>query len=801
MSDAPGTGAPPKDSVTITVDGRPHEARPNQLVIDACEDAGVYVPRFCYHRRMNPVGMCRQCLVEIEGPRGPMLVVSCMTPVAENQAVLTDTPTVKRAQEAVIEFLLANHPLDCPVCDKGGECPLQDQAMSHGPGETRFVEEKRHFEKPIPISDLVYLDRERCILCDRCTRFANEVAGDPLIAFTHRSNETQVLTYPDEPFASYFSGNTVQICPVGALTAKPYRFKARPWDLEQIESTCTTCSVGCRITVQSSRNELVRYSGVDSDPVNWGWLCDKGRFGYEATHSAERVQEPLVRRAPDGSRGAGGDPLMTTSWADALDVAATAIEEALADGGPSAVALIGGARGTNEDAYAWARLAREVIGTANTDAQLGDGLDPAVLGLVQATIDDACAAATIVLLGPDLKEELPVLYLRVRDASERRRTRLVELAPRATGLTRYTWRHATYLAGEQAGAARELVGDPAVAEQLRSGPVVVVVGRANLAEASDIATRAALAEVLRAAPGAKVLPVLRRGNVRGAIAAGLTPGEGGLDTIGILHAAAEGRIGCLILLGADPVMDCPDAGLARRALAGARQVVAIDTFLNASSRLADVVLPAAAAGEKSGTTTNLEGRVTTVAQKVTPAGTSRPDWMIAAELAGRLGGDLVVTTVDDVHDGLVQTVPAFAPVTRDTLRANPDGVLLAPPATVGSIDVSAPELPARHAYDFRLVVSRSLYDAGVVTQLSPSLAPLAPGAALHLHPLDLERLGAEAGTPLQLATDRTSVVLDVQPDPLVPRGAAWVPFNQPGSALSDLLDSESAVVDVKVERL
>jgi predicted molibdopterin-dependent oxidoreductase YjgC len=230
-------------------------------------------------------------------------------------------------------------------------------------------------------------------------------------------------------------------------------------------------------------------------------------------------------------------------------------------------------------------------------------------------------------------------------------------------------------------------------------------------------------------------------------------------------------------------------------------VIAVDTFLNASSRLADVVLAAAAPGEKSGTTTNLEGRVTGVTQKVTAAGTARPDWMIAAELATRLGGDLSVTTVDELHDLLVATVPAFAPCTAEALRASPDGVLLAPAGSVGSIDVSAPEPPARKAYDFRLVVSRTLYDAGLVTQLSPSLAPLAPGASLHLHPLDLDRLGAESGAPLQVSTDRSGVVLDVLADPSVPRGAAWVAFNQPGSALSDLLDSESPVVDVRVERL
>ena len=242
--------------------------------------------------------MCRMCLVEVDSGRGPQLTPSCMVTVAPDMKVDTESATTKRAQEGILELLLANHPLDCPVCDKGGECPLQDQAFSHGPGESRYVEEKRHFEKPIPISDLVLLDRERCILCDRCTRFADEVAGDPLISFTQRGNQTQVMTFPDEPFASYFSGNTVQICPVGALTATPYRFKARPWDLEQVESTCTTCSVGCRIVVQSSRDQLVRYLGVDSDPVNWGWLCDRGRFNFEA----RQLRRP-PRRAARARRG------------------------------------------------------------------------------------------------------------------------------------------------------------------------------------------------------------------------------------------------------------------------------------------------------------------------------------------------------------------------------------------------------------------------------------------------------------------------------------------------------------------
>ncbi|MGH9164817.1 MAG: 2Fe-2S iron-sulfur cluster-binding protein, partial [Acidimicrobiales bacterium] len=273
------------DAVTIVVDGREMPAKPGEMIIAAAERGGVYIPRFCYHPRMRPVGMCRMCLVEVKGPRGFALQPACFVPVAEGQEIVTTSPKVKKAQDGVLEFLLVNHPLDCPVCDKGGECPLQDQTYAYGPGETRFVEEKRHWAKPIALSELVYLDRERCIQCDRCTRFADEVAGDALIEFVGRGAETEVATFPDQPFASYFSGNTVQICPVGALLARPYRFKARPWDLEQVESTCTACSVGCRTAVQSSANALTRYLGLDSEPVNHGWLCDMGRFSFQAVNS------------------------------------------------------------------------------------------------------------------------------------------------------------------------------------------------------------------------------------------------------------------------------------------------------------------------------------------------------------------------------------------------------------------------------------------------------------------------------------------------------------------------------------
>ena len=734
---------------------------------------------------MTPVGMCRQCLVEVETPRGPMMVVSCMTPVAEGQIVRTATDSVKKAQEGVLELLLANHPLDCPVCDKGGECPLQDQAFSHGPGESRFVEEKRHYEKPIAISDIVYLDRERCILCDRCTRFADEVAGDALITFTSRGNDTQVLTFPDEPFSSYFSGNTVQICPVGALTAKPYRFKARPWDLEQTESTCTSCSVGCRTVVQSSRDELVRYQGVDIDPVNWGWLCDRGRYNFESVNSPDRLTTPLLK---------SGSELVATSWSVALESAARMIRLALAQN-TNSVAILGGARGTNEDAFAWAMLA-DKLGINQRDAQLGDGLSPDIFDLAQATIDQTCAASTIILLAPDLKEELPVLYLRVRDSAQKRKSRIVEFSSHDSGLTPYAWRTMGFEPGNQAQVVREALATPEMKEQLARGEVVVVVGRANLAE-SEVFTLQALAEIFAAVPSAKVLPVLRRGNVRRAVAAGLTPQNNSGDAIDILNAAAAGKIECLILLGVDPMSDVADSGLVQRALTQVKNLISIDTMINGSNRNADLVLPAASYGEKNGTTTNLEGRISNVTQKITPRGTSRPDWMIATELSIAMAVDIGVSSLEDLSEKLVSTVAAFAP-SSDGKSTNGDGVLMARETPV-TISGKASKAVDRNAYNYRLVVSRTMYDSAQSTASSPSLVGIVTDAAIFVNPLDLARIGVADGTSVRVGAEGTNIVIAIKAHNGVHRGVAWLPFNHTGVDIRPLLNIASDVVDVRIE--
>ena len=768
-----------EQSVEITVNGKTVSAKPGEMVIAAAERAGEFIPRFCYHPRMSSVGMCRQCLVEIDTGRGPMLQPSCMVPVAPGMTVDTESDTTKRAQEGILELLLANHPLDCPVCDKGGECPLQDQAFSHGPGESRYVEEKRHYEKPIDISSLIMLDRERCVLCDRCTRFADEVAGDPLIHFVERGNATQVMTYPDEPFSSHFSGNTAQICPVGALTAKPYRFKARPWDLEQVNSTCTSCSVGCEISVHSSRDRVLRYQGIDNDDVNWGWLCDRGRFNFESIHAEGRVTEPLINTA-DGHQ--------STSWNAAMSITTDLLNEALSSKGPSSIGVIGGARGTNEDAWAWAQLC-STLGVDRHDPQLGDGLPSALLGMPRASIRDMASAATVVLMAPDLKEELPVLYLRLRDAVMNGSTKIIEFTSTGSGLTRHAWRSVRHGAGDMSSVISETLADADVQAQISSGSVVVIAGRSNLGTSSAVEF-AAIQQLVSSIEGASVLPALRRGNVVGALQAGLAPTSDEFDTSSILTAAASGAIEVLVLLGSDPLADFPDRALAIAALKGAGRVISITGHMNASTVTADVVLPAAVMSEKPGTTTNLEGRVSSVAKKVNTPGVARADWMIAVELADRLGYDLGVTSVDEISDRLASSGAGLGSVWSVPFQPNSTEVNVAP----------------KGGYDIDLVVSRVMYDGGVATASSPSLAGLANGRAVAVNPAVLEQLGVSSGDVVRLVSEQGSAELPVCPDDRLGRETVWAAFGQPerDSGYGDvraLISASAPVSRVRIERV
>ena len=837
------TAVEPRATVEITVDGVSVDARPGEMLIAACERAGTYIPRFCYHPRMSPVGMCRMCLVEVDTGRGFALQPSCMVPVTEGMKVSTESEASKKAQDGVLEFLLINHPLDCPVCDKGGECPLQDQTMAYGPGETRFVEEKRHFPKPIAISETVFLDRERCILCDRCTRFADEVAGDALIHFMGRGNHTEVNTFTDEPFASYFSGNTVQICPVGALTAAPYRFKARPWDLTETLSTAWVDSVGSRVAVQASRNRVLRVLGADADAVNWGWLSDKERFGFEALNSDERLAAPMIRDA------VGGDSreFRQAGWGEALE----AVTAALAGASPERVAVLGGARLTNEAQYMWAKLAKGVVGTDNVDTQLGDGLDPQlVLGLPRATIDDACRpGGTVLLIGPDPKEELGTLYLRLRHAIVNDGVKLIEVTPHATGLSHLAAHSLRPRPGTTAGLVAELVAeaaapgasglegsDPGRAELEAAARslaeagdgVVVVLGRMSLAEPASVINAAAL-ELLRL-PSVSFLPALRRGNVMGALEAGLAPGlvpgrvlledvgddsplaqawprlpaSAGLDAAGVLRAAARGDIDVLVLVGADPLNDFADRDLAYRGLRGATLVVAVDLFVNDSASLAArIVLAAAGPTECDGTFTNLEGRVSVMSRKVTPPGTARADWMIAADLSERLqpGSTSGLETPEAIRAELARVSEVHSPVASDALETDPmEGVLLPPPATAADMEMvyaAADEDPGEG--EFLLIAARTMYDDGVMLRHCPSSRGLAPAATARISPADVDGLSLAAGAAVRVVSDFGHIEATLTVDDGVPAGSLRVDWLAPGAPANALIAEGTEVTLVRVE--
>jgi len=837
----------PEPGVAFTLNGVEVRATPGRNLIDACEDAGVYIPRFCYHPRMTPVGMCRMCLVEVDTGRGPALTPSCMLTVSDAMVIDTESEATKKAQDGVLELLLINHPLDCPVCDKGGECPLQDQTMSYGPGESRFVEEKRHFEKPIPISDTVYLDRERCILCDRCTRFADEVAGDPLIHFMGRGNQTQVNTFPDEPFSSYFSGNTVQICPVGALTAKPYRFKARPWDLNEIESTYPN-PMGDRVMIQSSRNEVLRYLGVDSDAVNWGWLADRDRFSFEATMHDERLTAPLVRGDGLGNPDHAGSELVATTWSAALARIVEALEDANNDAGPASVAVIGGARLTNEAQYAWTRLAKGVIGSDNVDAQLGDGLPADVVAAMpRGTINRACApGSTIVLMAGDPKEELGSLYLRLRHACVSDGVTLIELTPNETGLTRYATHSMRVRPGDIGAVAAAICGgvtDMAIgavsASELQTlsaalsnaGDITVIAGPTSMADHAKLTVEAinAFARIDDVA----FLPTLRRGNVNGAIDMGMAPdllpgrtslssagswyrsawgnvpATAGLDTAGILSAASTGRIAVLFLLGSDPLTDFPDPELAAAGLKGAGLVVALDPFINASAAAAgDIVLPAAAFGETDGSHTNLEGRLSAIRQKVTPPGTARPDWMIAAEIAQRLGNDMGFTSVAEITDEIAELSPLHAEATSDAIAASDDGLVVpiveepSRPTRYVWTEMGEPAEPVSYdSYSHRLVIDRTMYDQGTQTAHCPSIAGLSAPGRVRLNSHEAQRLGVAKGVRVRVSSKRASVEGTVEIDDRVARGVAAVAHNHEGIDVRSLIETDEVVTNIRIETL
>jgi len=775
--------------VHITINGTEHQVPEGELLIKAAEDNGTYIPRFCWHPRMNPVGMCRMCLVEIETPRGPLMITACTNPVSAGMKVDTENAGVKKAQEAILEFLLANHPLDCPVCDKGGECPLQDQAMAYGPGESRFVEIKRTFEKPIPISDLVLLDRERCVLCARCTRFSDEISGDPLIEFKERGNKTEINTFPDLPFSSYFSGNTVQICPVGALTAKPYRFRARPWDLREIESSSMFDTAHPRIEIHASQNEILRYTGVDMEATNHGWLSDKDRFGFEYLRSEQRLSQPLVRRNGE---------LIEVSWAEALDVAATRLQLIKDEDGGEALAVIGGANGTNEDAYALSRFAREVLETPHIDSRMDDALSSHFLAATvdRAMISDLDQADTILVWGPDLKEEHPTLYLRVRRAAQELGKTLVVIHPRATGLDDRATHKLTYRPGGGFALAAEIAGGDHtdVAGALSVDRVFALVGIASYADGPRLAESAA-AMTRDLAGSAKILPLNSRSNTYGALDMGLAPDllpgrvaveKPGKDTAEIMQGLASGEIRGLVIAGADPLRDMPDSRMAVEGLETAEYVVAVDLFHNDSNAHADVILPAAGFAEKEGTITNVEGRVQKVNQIRPAPGSARPDWSILDDLASHMDQSLGLASAETIAKEIAESVPLYGRVTHDHLEWEArDGVVVplegSQPFDYVPVVLEGPKAPGAQ---LTLHHARTMYDDGVRLRHCHHLHDLAPGPTAHINPSDAPGLGVKPGARVRVTTSQGGGEFAAVLDEKTPPGVVYVPANQvDGSAL------------------
>ncbi|RBY75051.1 NADH-quinone oxidoreductase subunit G [Geodermatophilus sp. TF02-6] len=784
----PGPHTPP-DAVHCTIDGFDVAVPKGTLIIRAAEMVGIQIPRFCDHPLLEPVGACRQCLVEVEGQRKP--VASCTMPVTDGMAVKTQltSPVADKAQQGTMELLLINHPLDCPVCDKGGECPLQNQAMSNGRTESRFVDVKRTYPKPLPISAEILLDRERCVLCARCTRFSQQIAGDPFIELFERGALEQVAVYEDEPFSSYFSGNTTQICPVGALTSAQYRFRSRPFDLRSEPSVCEHCASGCAQRTDYRRGRVLRRLAGEDPAVNEEWNCDKGRFAFRYATANDRLTTPLVRR--DGV-------LEPASWPEAWAAAAEGLRAARDAGG---VGVLPGGRLTVEDAYAYAKFARVALGTNDVDAR-ARAHSPEELAFLTAhvagtgpwngavTYADLAAAPAVLLAGFEPEEESPIVFLRLRRAVRKNRLAVFDLAPfttraaeklQATVLTTLPGTEARSLAALAEGTW----GGPAV-EALRTPGAVVLAGE-RLAEVPGAFSALS---ALAAATGARLAWVPRRAGERGAVEAGalptLLPGgrpvtdagarvqvaaawgvadlppTPGRDTTGILTAAAHGELSGLLVGGVDPA-DLPDPRLAEAALGRAGFVVSLELLPSAVTAHADVVLPVAAAAEKAGGYLDWEGRLRSF--DATLHGTGQlPDGRVLQGLADELDVDLRLPGPEAARAELAAL-----------------GVVAERPPVTG-LDVAPPAAP-RLAEDEAVLASwRQLLDVGTLQRDEPELAGTAHPAVARIGKDAARRLGLADGDRLTVEGEMGHVTLPVlvteMPDQVV-----WLPMRSPGSEL------------------
>ncbi|MGC3993980.1 MAG: NADH-quinone oxidoreductase subunit G [Propionicimonas sp.] len=787
--------ATPVDLITVTIDGTEVQVPKGTLAIRAAEMIGIAIPRFCDHPLLDPVGACRQCMVEVpdmgNGRGMPKPQASCTLECAPGMQIKTQltSPVAEKAQKGMLEFLLINHPLDCPICDKGGECPLQNQALANGRGESRYEGVKRTFPKPVNISAQILLDRERCVLCARCTRFSEQISGDPFIALVERGALQQVGTYAEDPYNSYFSGNVVQICPVGALTSASYRFQSRPFDLVSTMSTCEHCAGGCQLRVDHRHFQVKRRLAGEAPEVNEEWNCDKGRFAFVSGRGADHLTMPLIRE---------DDKLRVASWPEAIDAAVAG----LAAAGGSTGVLTGG-RLTLENAYGYAKFARTVLGTNNIDFRsrpigadeeaflaanvagraLGDGVTYAELE----------KAGHVVLVAFEPEDEAAGIFLRLRKGVRKSGLKVTTVAPYASlGTTKLNATLVATVPGEEVAALRGI--------DLAPGNIVLVGERAALVPG----LLAAAAEVAATA-GARLAWVPRRAGDRGAIEAGclpsLLPGgrpvddtaarvdvaatwgvdglpaEDGMDAPQMLAAAAAGELKALVVAGLEPA-DFADAAAVRAGLEEAGFVVAMENRLSEVTERADVVFPVALIEEHAGTFLNWEhrqGRVNTVIRHPNAPMT---DLRVLAALADGLGRPLGVRTPKQALAELTELGPW-----------QPDGAAEAP-----AEPVAAPAAPAAAAAPevadgettVRLATWRQLIDGGRGQDGEEALAATARPSVARISPALASALGVAEGDQVAVGGGAGWYSLPVAVTPGMVDGAVWVPTNSPGTPLGEL---------------
>ena len=740
---------PEQRMVTFEIDGREVTAPEGVMLVDGAKYGDVEIPVFCYEPKIGPpVGACRMCLVEIEGI--PKLQTACSTAVKDGMVVVTTSDRVKAAQEAVVEFLLINHPLDCPVCDKGGECPLQDISFGWGAGRSRMIEPKRHFTKPIELSPLIAIDRERCILCYRCVRFSQEVSEDYQLVFLERGDHTFVGTNDGAPYVAPFSGNIVELCPVGALTSTSYRFRARPWDIEDSGSICALCPSQCNIefTVRDDAR-IVRVMARDNEDVEDGWLCDKGRYGYQAVHSPERITQPLV---------SDGGALREVSWERALATAVTGLEKA----GAAAAALAGG-ESTNEEGFLLQRLLRDALGSPHVDSRPSGVLDADQARILSrpdlsVPVWDIENAGTVLVFDTDLVEEAPIIDLRVRKARRRRGAKVVVASSHPTTLDA----DAAAVVRFPPGGAERALQELADSDHFADGPVVIVWGE-RLAHGDrgpqSVAALLALARKLnlQGTEGAGLIEIPSGTNGRGLREVGCLPnlGPGLADPPATGKAAKEiaaalgDELSALMLLHADPP----------RTYSGGAFVVAFADHLTPGLEEADVVFPAASYAEKEGTMTHPDGRVQRLRQAIGHPGEVRQPALVLAELCTRLGAEVDAVTTPMVTEQIAEAVPFYAGLTLDEIGGR--GVRwqerdAASALTAPDIPDEPLEPPPDLPQGMKLGTVRTLW-AGRETRHAPVLKFLEPRQQAELSAEDARRLGIKPGDEVEVAMNGTSV--------------------------------------------